>query len=148
MFNANRQQKFSFTGTVIEDPIWPWKAGLASLLALLPMFWFARHFIRFRMMGLAFFLVLMQLSASILVWMATLPYDFYLSPFDWVMLVLLFPAQLAIILILLINGFEFTEVLWRPSWLREFKMLQPSAGRGPAVRVDPPGLRATSRRRW
>jgi exo-beta-1,3-glucanase (GH17 family)/cellulose synthase/poly-beta-1,6-N-acetylglucosamine synthase-like glycosyltransferase len=126
VFNANRQQKFAFTGTVIEDPIWPWKAGLASLLALLPMFWFARHFIRLRLAGLAFFLVLLQLSASILVWMATLPYDFYLDPFDWTMLVLLFPAQLAIILILLINGFEFTEVLWRPRWLREFKMLNPA----------------------
>jgi cellulose synthase/poly-beta-1,6-N-acetylglucosamine synthase-like glycosyltransferase len=41
------------------------------------------------------------------------------------MLVLLFPAQLAIILILLINGFEFTEVIWRPRWLREFRMLPP-----------------------
>jgi exo-beta-1,3-glucanase (GH17 family)/glycosyltransferase involved in cell wall biosynthesis len=125
MFNANRELKFSFTGTVIEDPIWPWKAGIASALALIPMFWFARYFIRFRAMGIAFFLTLIQLSASILVWMATLPYDFYLDPFDWAMLVLLFPAQLAIILILLINGFEFTEVLWHPKWLREFKMLIP-----------------------
>jgi cellulose synthase/poly-beta-1,6-N-acetylglucosamine synthase-like glycosyltransferase/exo-beta-1,3-glucanase (GH17 family) len=128
MFNASRQPKFALTGTVIEDPIWPWKAGLASLLALLPMFWFARHFIRFRALGLAFFLLLVQLSASILVWMATLPYDFYLNPLDWTMLGLLFPAQLAIILILLINGFEFTEVLWRPYWLREFKPLVPAPG--------------------
>ena len=89
------------------------------------MFWFARHFIRFRALGLAFFLALIQVSASILVWMATLPYDFYLDPLDWAMLVLLFPAQLAIILILLINGFEFTEVMWRPRWLREFKLLPP-----------------------
>ena len=125
MFNANRQPKFALTGTVIEDPIWPWKAGLASLIALLPMFWFARHFIRFRATGIAFFLLLLQLSASILVWMATLPYDFYLDPLDWAMLVLLFPAQLAIILILLINGFEFTEVLWRPRWLRGFGLLEP-----------------------
>jgi exo-beta-1,3-glucanase (GH17 family)/cellulose synthase/poly-beta-1,6-N-acetylglucosamine synthase-like glycosyltransferase len=128
VFNASRELKFAFTGTVIEDPIWPWKAGLASLLALVPMFWFARYFIRFRAMGIAFFLALIQLSASILVWMATLPYDFYLDPFDWAMLVLLFPAQLAIILILLINGFEFTEVLWRPQWLREFRMLSPEPG--------------------
>jgi exo-beta-1,3-glucanase (GH17 family)/cellulose synthase/poly-beta-1,6-N-acetylglucosamine synthase-like glycosyltransferase len=126
VFNANREQKFAFTGTVIEDPNWPWKAGLASLLALLPMFWFARHFIRFRALGLAFFLALIQASTAVLVWMATLPYDFYLDPLDWGMLVLLFPAQLAIILILLINGFEFTEVLWRPRWLREFKLLTPS----------------------
>ncbi|HEV7489363.1 MAG TPA: glycosyltransferase [Rhodanobacteraceae bacterium] len=128
MFNANRQQKFAFTGTVIDDPNWPWKAGFASLIALMPMFWFARHFIRFHARGLAFFLALIQVSAAILVWMATLPYDFYLDPFDWGMLVLLFPAQLAIILILLINGFEFTEVLWRPRWLREFKLLPPDPG--------------------
>lgn len=125
IFDASRSPKFSFTGTVVEDPIWPWKAGVASLIALLPMFWFARHFIRFRALGLAFFLALIQVSASILVWMATLPYDFYLDPLDWGMLVLLFPAQLAIILILLINGFEFTEVIWRPRWLREFRMLPP-----------------------
>ena len=136
MFNANRQPKFALTGTVIEDPIWPWKAGLASLIALLPMFWFARHFIRFRATGLAFFLLLLQLSASILVWMATLPYDFYLDPLDWAMLVLLFPAQLAIILILLINGFEFTEVLWRPRWLRGFGLLEPEpAERQPFVSI-------------
>ncbi|MET0230940.1 MAG: glycosyltransferase, partial [Rhodanobacteraceae bacterium] len=125
VLDANRQQKFAFTGTVIEDPSWPWKAGIASLVALFPMFWFARHFIRFRALGLAFFLALLQVSVSILVWMATLPYDFYLDPLDWGMLVLLFPAQLAIILILLINGFEFTEVIWRPRWLREFRMLPP-----------------------
>ncbi len=128
VLNASRQPKFAFTGTVIEDPIWPWKAGLASLIALLPMFWFARYFIRFRAAGLVFFLVLLQLSASILVWMATLPYDFYLDPLDWTMLALLFPAQLAIIVILLINGFEFTEVLWRPRWLREFLPLTPAPG--------------------
>src|SRR4029453_5242007 len=62
VFNANREQKFAFTGTVIEDPNWPWKAGFASLLALGPMFWFARHFIRFRALGLAFFLGLIQVS--------------------------------------------------------------------------------------
>ena len=128
VFNASRQLKFSFTGPVVEDPGWPWKAGLASLLALLPMFLFARHFMRFRALGIAFFLILIQLSASILVWMAALPYDFYLNPFDWTMLTLLLPAQLAILLILLINGFEFTEVLWRPHWLREFRPLTPPPG--------------------
>jgi exo-beta-1,3-glucanase (GH17 family)/cellulose synthase/poly-beta-1,6-N-acetylglucosamine synthase-like glycosyltransferase len=124
VFNASRQPKFAFTGTVVEAPNWPWKALAASLLALAPMFWFARHYIRFRALGLVFFLVLLQLSASILVWSATLPYDFYLSPLDWAMLTLLLPAQLAIILVLLINGFEFTEVLWHRRWLRHFGVLE------------------------
>ncbi|MEO8461148.1 MAG: glycosyltransferase [Dokdonella sp.] len=128
VLSANRQPKFAFTGPVVEDTNWPWKALAASLLALAPMFWFARHFIRFRVLGLLFFLGLIQLGTAVLVWSATLPYDFYLKPFDWIMLTLLLPAQVAIILILLINGFEFTEVLWRPKWLRHFGLLVPQAG--------------------
>lgn len=127
VFNADRQPKFAFTGKVIEDPTWPIKALAASLLALLPMFWFARHFIRFYMTGLFFFLGLLQLSASVIVWSISVPLAFYLSPLDWAMLLLLFPAQIAIILVLLINGFEFTEVLWRPRWLRHFELLEPKS---------------------
>jgi len=125
VYGADRQPKFSFTGRIVEDPSWPKKAIAAALLALLPMFFFARHFMRFRWQGLFFFCALIQLSASLLVWSATLPLAFYLSPFDWTMLVILFPAQLAIILILLINGFEFTEVLWHKYWLRGFGLLTP-----------------------
>jgi exo-beta-1,3-glucanase (GH17 family)/cellulose synthase/poly-beta-1,6-N-acetylglucosamine synthase-like glycosyltransferase len=128
VFNAAREPKFAFTGKVVEDPTWPIKALAASLLALLPMFWFARHFIRFYMTGLFFFLGLLQLSASVIVWSISVPLAFYLSPLDWAMLLLLFPAQIAIILVLLINGFEFTEVLWRPRWLRHFDLLKPEEG--------------------
>lgn len=126
MLDAHRKPKFALSGTVVEDPHWPWKAAAASLLALLPMFWFARHFIRLRAIGIGFFLLLVQLGFAILVWLATLPLDFYLKPLDWAMLALLLPAQLAIILILLINGFEFTEVLWHRKWLRHFRPLPPS----------------------
>ncbi|TLY49712.1 MAG: glycosyltransferase [Gammaproteobacteria bacterium] len=128
VYGADRQPKFAFTGKIVEDPSWPWKAAAACLLALLPMFFFARHFIRFRWMGLLFFCALIQLSASLLVWSATLPLAFYLSTFDWTMLLILFPAQLAIILILLINGFEFTEVVWRKFWVRGFGLLTPAPG--------------------
>ena len=127
-YGADRTPKFAFTGMVTEDPAWSLKAAVASLLALLPMFLFTRHFIRFRWPGLLFFCILIQISASLLVWSATLPLAFYLGPLDWTMLVILFPAQLAIILILLINGFEFTEVLWRKYWVRGFGLLAPEPG--------------------
>ena len=128
IFGADRQPKFALAGSVVEDPSWPWKAAVACLLALLPMFWFTRHFFRFKTTGLLFFCTLIQLSASLLVWSVTLPYSFYLDPFDWAMLVVLAPAQIAIIMILLINAFEFTEVLWRRRWLREFGLLDPKPG--------------------
>ncbi|MGC1548049.1 MAG: glycosyltransferase family 2 protein [Rhodanobacter sp.] len=125
MFNADRQPKFPFTGPVTEDTGWPWKAIAASLLALLPMAWFARRFARFKLMGRLFFCALIQLACGLIVWSATLPFNFYLDWVDWTMLVLLFPAQIAILAILLINGFEFTEVLWRREWIRHAGMLRP-----------------------
>ena len=125
IFNADRQPKFPFTGPVTEDTAWPWKALAASLLALFPMIWFARSFSRFKLMGRLFFCALIQLACGLITWSATLPFNFYLSWVDWTMLVLLFPAQIAILSILLINGFEFTEVLWRREWVRHASMLTP-----------------------
>ena len=125
MFNADRQPKFPFTGPVTEDTGWPWKALAASLLALIPMIWFGIRFSRFKPMGRLFFDVLIQLACGLIVWSVTLPFNFYLDWIDWSMLVLLFPAQLAILAILLINGFEFTEVLWRREWIRHAGMLTP-----------------------
>ena len=118
MFNADRQLKFPFTGPVTEDVGWPWKAFAASILAFFPMLWFGIRFSRFKLTGRLFFMALIQLACGLIVWSATLPFNFYLGPFDWAMLILLFPAQIAILGILLINGFEFTEVLWRRSWVR------------------------------
>ncbi|MEO8673769.1 MAG: glycosyltransferase, partial [Tahibacter sp.] len=126
IFGADRLPKFSMVGPVIEDPRWPWKAFAASILAFGPMLWFAWQFSRFRTLGKLFFLGLIQLSCGVMVWSTTVPYAFYLDPIDWAMLIVLMPAQLAIIGILLINAFEFTEVIWRPRWLREFGLLTPA----------------------
>ncbi|GLQ49544.1 glycosyltransferase [Dyella flava] len=125
IFNADRQLKFPFTGPVTEDTGWPWKALAASLLAIIPMIWFGIRFRRFKLTGRLFFDVLIQLACGLIVWSVTLPFNFYLDWIDWSMLVLLFPAQVAILAILLINGFEFTEVLWRRKWVRHAGMLPP-----------------------
>jgi exo-beta-1,3-glucanase (GH17 family)/glycosyltransferase involved in cell wall biosynthesis len=125
LFGADRKLKFPLTGPVLEDVNWPWKATASAALAFLPMLWFAFAFSRFRLVGRFVFLALIQLAAALVVWSATVPFFFYLDVVDWAMLVLLFPAQLAILAILLINGFEFTEVLWRKRWLRHFGLLPP-----------------------
>jgi exo-beta-1,3-glucanase (GH17 family)/glycosyltransferase involved in cell wall biosynthesis len=125
VFNADRQLKFPLTGPVVEDTGWPWKALAASLLAIIPMIWFGIGFSRFKVTGRLFFDVLIQLACGLIVWSVTLPFNFYLDWIDWSMLVLLFPAQVAILAILLINGFEFTEVLWRRKWIRHADLLPP-----------------------
>ncbi|HET7930597.1 MAG TPA: glycosyltransferase family 2 protein [Rhodanobacteraceae bacterium] len=125
VFNANRQLKFPLTGPVLEDATWPWKALASALLALLPMVWFAWRFARFKVAGRFVFLALIQLAAGLIVWSVTVPFQFYLSVVDWAFLIVLFPAQLAILAILLINGFEFVEVLWRRKWMRHCGLLAP-----------------------
>jgi exo-beta-1,3-glucanase (GH17 family)/cellulose synthase/poly-beta-1,6-N-acetylglucosamine synthase-like glycosyltransferase len=125
VFNADRQLKFPLTGPVLEDSTWPWKALASGLLALLPMIWFAWQFARFKLAGRFAYLTLIQLAAALVVWSVTVPFQFYLDVVDWGMLIILFPAQLAILAILLINGFEFVEVLWRRKWVRHFGLLQP-----------------------
>ncbi|HEX5354185.1 MAG TPA: glycosyltransferase [Rhodanobacteraceae bacterium] len=125
VFNADRKLKFAAAAPVLEDPTWPWKALASGLLALLPMLWFAWRFARFKLAGRFVFLALIQLAAGLIVWSVTVPFQFYLSVVDWGMLIVLFPAQLAILAILLINGFEFVEVLWHKKWLRHFGLLQP-----------------------
>jgi exo-beta-1,3-glucanase (GH17 family)/cellulose synthase/poly-beta-1,6-N-acetylglucosamine synthase-like glycosyltransferase len=125
VFNADRQLKFPMTGPVLEDPTWPWKALASGLLALLPMIWFAWRFARFKLTGRFVYLALIQLAAGLIVWSVTVPFQFYLDVVDWSMLIVLFPAQLAILAILLINGFEFVEVLWRRKWVRQFGLLEP-----------------------
>lgn len=127
MFDASREPKFALTGPVVEDPNWLAKAVLACLLAVVPILWFAWRFARFRWPGKLFFASLIQTSCALLVWSVGVPFEFYLDPVDWVMLGLLLPAQLAILGVLLINGFEFAEVLWRPRWQRAFASLPGAA---------------------
>jgi len=118
MFSADRELKFDLTGPVPEDPLWLAKALLAIALALVPMLWFCLRFDHFRTVGKLFFCVLLQSAAALLVWSVGVPFDFYLDPIDWAMLVVLLPAQLAILGILLCNGFEFVEAIWTPKWRR------------------------------
>ncbi len=123
MFDAERQPKFSLQGDIVSDPTWPKKAIVASFFAFLPILWFAYAFRRFGIAGITFFGVLIQASSTLVVWLLTLPFEFYLNDLDWTMLIILLPALAAMLMILLANGFEFTEAVWCKRWLRPFTPL-------------------------
>jgi exo-beta-1,3-glucanase (GH17 family) len=129
LFNANRTPKFPLDGPVVHDPNWIAKAAASALLAAPLMLWFGMRFRRFSLMGRVFFCGLIQAAMALAVWLACLPFEHYLRPFDWVMLVVLLPSLVAMVAILLVNGFEFTEVLWNRGWLRRFTPL-------PALKPD------------
>jgi exo-beta-1,3-glucanase (GH17 family)/cellulose synthase/poly-beta-1,6-N-acetylglucosamine synthase-like glycosyltransferase len=120
IFDAYRAPKFAWTGPIVGDPHWRAKALAASLLAFAPILLFASRFRRFRWAGIAFFAMLVQASAAALVWTASVPLRFYLDPLDWIMLAMLAPALVAMIAVLLVNGFEFVETMWNRGWLRAF----------------------------
>lgn len=138
MFDASREPKFPLDGPVDEDPDWIGKAWLASVLAWFPMLWFVWTFSRFATWGRFFYAGLIQASVGLLVWSISLPYTFYLEPLEWLMLILLMPAQFAIVGILLINGFEFTEALSQPDWQRRFRPLDHLPDPAPKVSIHVP----------
>jgi len=127
MLHADRTPKFALDGPVETDARWPVKALAASLLAAPFMLWFAIAFRRLRTTGRIVFCVLIQGAVAALVWLATIPLEFYLGPADWVAIAIMVPAAAAMLAVLLANGFEFVEVLWRRAWRREFRPLAPAA---------------------
>ncbi len=126
IFNADRELKFALDGPVIPDPGWPRKATVASVLALFPIIAFCIAFARFRLGGRLFFGVVIQAAMTLVVWLVTLPFEFYLNTLDWAMLVLLLPALAAMLMILLANAFEFTEVVWQKRWQRHYRPERPA----------------------
>ena len=127
MHHADRTPKFALDGPVEVDARWRVKALAASLVAAPLMLWFAFAFRRLRATGRMVFCALIQGAVAALVWLATIPLEFYLGPADWVAIALLVPAAAAMLAVLLANGFEFVEVLWRRGWRREFRPLAPAA---------------------
>lgn len=138
MFDAAREIKFPLAGPVEEDPSWEAKAIAATLLAFVPMLWFAFRFRRYELWGRMFFAGLIQAGLALLVWSFTLPMEFYLEPFDWAMLLLLVPAQVAILAIVWIHGFEFVDALAQRSWRRPFPPLDHPPAAIPKVSIHLP----------
>jgi exo-beta-1,3-glucanase (GH17 family) len=119
--HADRAAKFALAGPFEADPAWRRKALAATLLAAPFVLWFGFAFRRLRLAGLIAFGALVQVVAATLVWLAAIPLEFYLRPLDWVALAVLLPGAAAMLAVLLAQGFELVEVLWRRAWRREFR---------------------------
>ncbi len=136
IFNADRTAKFDFEGPVEPDDHWMLKAVLASLAAFVPIMWFLGRFRAMRLPSRLAFAGMMQASASLMVWLVALPFEYYLRPIDWAALAVLVPTLLAMIAILLANGFEFSEMFWPGNLKRHFGLRPlPAGARQPFVSV-------------
>ncbi len=126
IYDVERMPKYSMTGPLIKNPWWPVQAGLAALLALVPMIWFLKRHNHLRMRGRLVFAVLIQVSASMALWSALVPVTEGLTWTGQIVWGVLYPAQIALLLVVLINGFELAESLWLPQWRRRFEPLAPA----------------------
>jgi exo-beta-1,3-glucanase (GH17 family)/cellulose synthase/poly-beta-1,6-N-acetylglucosamine synthase-like glycosyltransferase len=123
LLDADRNPKFELTGPVVENAWWPAQAACAVLLAFLPMAWFVMRSGNLRKRGMVFYAGLIQLAASLVIWAAFVPFNEYMSTGATLMWSVLLPAQLLIVMVMLVNGFELTEITWARELRRQFRPL-------------------------
>ena len=123
MFDANRVQKYSLQGAVPKDNRWIIKALWSSLIAFLPILIIAYKFKHWRLGGRLSLAVLMQVSITTLVIAWNLPKQYYYSMADFSVLVGLLIGMAMTSAVLMIYGVEFSEVMFKGKWRRNFSRL-------------------------
>ena len=120
LWNEDGDPKFPMSGTVTERHNWQLAFGIATLLALGPMVWFLRRHENLKFGGQLFYAALIQTVVSVLVWavLAAIVENIITSTsLAWVVLII---AQLVLLAVLLVDGYELTEVVWSNQWRRNF----------------------------
>ncbi len=125
IFTVERQPKFNWIGPVIEFQEWPFQAAAATLIAFLPMAWFLWRWKDLRLVGKVFFAMLVQIAATLVIWTMSTPVMRDVAPATELMLGILLPAQLLLVIVVLINGIELTELTWAGRLKRAFTPLPP-----------------------
>ncbi|HTJ64371.1 MAG TPA: glycosyltransferase [Alphaproteobacteria bacterium] len=139
LFDAQRNPKFAMSGSLIEIRNWKELCGYASLIALPIMGWFLWRRRDINLFGLVFFPLLIQATASLLVWtwfqVNHGPYDPGIRAVWYVMV----SMQVVLFGVILSDGLEITELLFRSHWRR---LIQPKRGAampdGPKVSIHVP----------
>ena len=118
LLTADRQEKYPMVGKVVENPAWPILYLIASALALPAALTFLRRGGELRFGGRMFYALLIQAVASILVWTVSEVMAEAFQATVWIAWSLLMITQLVLFSVILSDGFELTEVLWRNKWSR------------------------------
>jgi len=121
LWDVNHNPKFSMSGSIVESSRWLQGYIIASLLAFLPIQWFVRRkqYLRFR--GQLFYAGLIQAVASVFVWAIMAAIAERILDGDIVAWSALLGAQIVLLALLLVDGFELAEVLWTRDRRRYFE---------------------------
>jgi exo-beta-1,3-glucanase (GH17 family)/cellulose synthase/poly-beta-1,6-N-acetylglucosamine synthase-like glycosyltransferase len=139
ILDSDRRDKFPMSGEITEVALWPWEAVISALLGLVPMILFLMYWQNLKARGQLFYAALIQLVTSVLTWTAFVPFTMSLTMADQILWCVLLPAQVALLIVVLINGLELTEVLWMKRLGRLFTPLSQEPERGfPKVSIHVP----------
>jgi cellulose synthase/poly-beta-1,6-N-acetylglucosamine synthase-like glycosyltransferase/exo-beta-1,3-glucanase (GH17 family) len=120
VWDTDREPKFSMVEPVLEIKQWPVMAIAATLLALLPVMWFLFNWGHLKIRGKIFFAVLVQLAASLVIWTMSVPVIRDFAPSTELMYSVLLPAQMILLIVVLIGGYEMTQLTWARAMRRRF----------------------------
>ncbi len=112
LWDANRQAKFEMSGIVHESSRWFWGYLLASALAAFPIFFFVRRKRDLKLGGQIFYAGLIQIVASLLVWAVMVALAEKIINANTISWAILIGFQVVLFALLLVDGFELTEVVW------------------------------------
>ncbi|MCW5748554.1 MAG: glycosyltransferase, partial [Alphaproteobacteria bacterium] len=137
LFNADRQQKFDWTGQVTVFGVW-WKLALWTLALTLPVFglflWFVRN-VRFA--GQLVFGAVTALAGAGMVYagyVAAGTYMVWYQMLGWSLLMAFLLASLAMVLA---QAMELAETIWRRHWARAIPPASDVLASLPAIRRWP-----------
>lgn len=139
IWDADRNPKFSWTKPVIEVRQWPMQATAATLLALGPLLWLVFTWRHLQTRGKMFFALLLQFVASLAIWTLSTPVLRDFAPSAQLLYTVLAPALLILLAVVLISGYELTELTWTRQLRRGFtRASAPKPTRFPKVSIHLP----------
>jgi exo-beta-1,3-glucanase (GH17 family)/cellulose synthase/poly-beta-1,6-N-acetylglucosamine synthase-like glycosyltransferase len=127
IYDVERKPKFSFTGPIQSGAMWFYEiAGVLTGMLFVGLYLRRKPSQPFS--GKLFFALLLQTTASVAVWVLASPLigEFlFWETFIWAFML---PMQCGLLMIILINGFEMSEMIWSEGLKRRFTPLAPSEG--------------------
>jgi len=138
VYDADRQQKFSFREPIVRIPNWQVLAAASVIAAtvLLWLFYFHSHTLRNR--GRSFLAVVVYATATLVTWIL---YDFsqqYLTVTSALVGAVLFMGMIGVIVVLLAEAHEWAEAHWVTKHPRLFRPQLVHTGSLPKVSVHVP----------
>jgi exo-beta-1,3-glucanase (GH17 family)/cellulose synthase/poly-beta-1,6-N-acetylglucosamine synthase-like glycosyltransferase len=122
IYDVHRKPKFSFDGPI--QPATLLYSGIAAVLVGVLLVWlYLRKKPSQPFSGKLFFAMLLQTTASVFVWVLASPLigEFlFWETFIWAVLL---PMQAGLLMIILVNGFEMSEMIWTEGLKRRFTPL-------------------------